>query len=60
MKVTEEPVATTVPAPSCEAVQGREVPMMPAETMLSVWQREAVAILTRRSCGPSVRGTGTL
>ena len=37
----------TVPVPSCEAIQGRGVPISPAWTMRLVWQRDATAVLRK-------------
>jgi hypothetical protein len=56
--VTEEPLATTVPAPSWEAVQGSGVPIFPEETIESVWQSDATATLIKRSCGARSDGRG--
>ena len=55
---TAEPVATTVPGPSCEAMQGTGVHMMPSWTMKSVWHSDATAVLRRMSLGPRVLGVG--
>ena len=54
------PTSRTVPEPSCDAVCGREVGQTPLRTMLSVWQREPTATLTRTSLGPRDLGTGIL
>jgi hypothetical protein len=56
---TSEPIATTLPAPSCEPVQGSGVSIMLSCTMESVCHSEATATFMRRSKGARSAGTGT-